>query len=582
MRGPGTARANARHARGAERGEKRGDREGGGVRSRLAAARRPWRKPSVRGQAPGQEGEESCCPAPGKGQLGDAGIWVRRVSARRPGWRTWRLEQDAASGSAVLSCAAAHAARPVCCRAAGRASWGIFTTLPGGAGRQAAHPPDRCCSARARPPFPTQPVSSACPAGWPSAAGQAGALTERAHGRTGRATAIPPPIPSASERAHRRRLIPGGLDAPSPLPLLPPFLPSFFHTSLDPRSTDGDPVRPPRPPPSPTADGRGPLSIMGENKWMGKRWEDMDTDVLVKIFKELNLVELSPVSQVCRLWRSACSDPLIWGTLDFGLLKSNFIQTRASPYIWVDDRSDKRLARILRVAMAISCGNVNCMIFHYNLYMKDEHLHFISERSPHLKRLVMPAWNRITKAGICQAIRRWQELESLTMPTIGQPPYIIEEIARSCKNFTELKIMGSFDQQFASAILQFLPKLKVLSLRCSKVAMDALHCLLNSMECLEVLNISHCLLLVVAPNGRKQVVHELDSPIQERASRLREFHYCQSRSCIACQRMVVDEGIMRWYRYEDWFWRRDEVRSLDLQDYGRLFDAGCERLTSVD
>jgi hypothetical protein len=120
--------------------------------------------------------------------------------------------------------------------------------------------------------------------------------------------------------------------------------------------------------------------MMGENKWMGKRWEDMDTDVLVKIFKELNLVELSPVSQVCRLWRSACSDPLIWGTLDFGLLKSNFIQTRASPYIWVDDRSDKRLARILRVAMAISCGNVNCMIFHYNLFMKDEHLHFISER----------------------------------------------------------------------------------------------------------------------------------------------------------------------------------------------------------
>ncbi|XP_066386873.1 F-box/LRR-repeat protein At3g48880-like isoform X2 [Miscanthus floridulus] len=322
---------------------------------------------------------------------------------------------------------------------------------------------------------------------------------------------------------------------------------------------------------------------MGENKWMGKRWEDMDTDVLVKIFKELNLVELSPVSQVCRLWRSACSDPLIWGTLDFGLLKSNFIQTRASPYIWVDDRSDKRLARILRVAMAISCGNVNCMIFHYNLFMKDEHLHFISERSPHLKRLVMPAWNRITKVAICQAIQRWQDLESLTMPTIGHPPYIMEEIARSCKNFTELKIMGLFDQQFASAILQFLPKLKVLSLRCSKVSMDALQCLVNSMEYLEVLNISHCLLLVVAVNGRKQVVHELDSQILERASRLREFHYCQSRLCVTCQRMVVDEGIMRWYRYEDWFWRQDEVRSLDLlQDYGKLFDAGCERLTSVE
>ena len=206
----------------------------------------------------------------------------------------------------------------------------------------------------------------------------------------------------------------------------------------------------------------------------------------------------------------------------------------------------------------------------------------MSSRSPHLKRLVMPAWNRITRVGICQAIQRWQELESLTMPTIGHPPYIMEEIGRSCKNFTELKVMGSFDHQFAYAILQFLPKLKVLSLRCSKVTMDALQYLLHSMEYLEVLNISHSLLLVIASNGRKQVVHELDGQILERASRLREFHYCQSRTCIACQRMVVDEGIMRWYRYEDWFWRRDEVRSLDLQDYGKLFDAGCERLTSVE
>ncbi|KAG8092171.1 hypothetical protein GUJ93_ZPchr0012g20059 [Zizania palustris] len=321
---------------------------------------------------------------------------------------------------------------------------------------------------------------------------------------------------------------------------------------------------------------------MGENKFMGKRWEDMDTDVLMKIFKELNLVELSPVSQVCSLWRLACSDPLIWGTLDFGLLKSNFIQTRASPYIWVDDRSDRRLARILRVAMAISCGNVNCMIFHYNLYMKDEHLHYISERSPHLKRLVMPAWNRITKLGICQAIQRWEELESLTMPTIGHPPYIMEEIGRSCKNFAELKVMGSFDDLFASAIVTHLPKVKVLSLRCSKVTMSALLWLLDQMVNLEVLNISHCLMFEIVTNGRRQVIHELDDQTLEKASRLREFYYCQSRSCVACQRMMVDEGIMRWYRYEDWFWRRDEVSSLDLQDYGKLFDAECEVLTRVD
>lgn len=206
----------------------------------------------------------------------------------------------------------------------------------------------------------------------------------------------------------------------------------------------------------------------------------------------------------------------------------------------------------------------------------------VFNRSPHLKRLVMPAWNRISKMGICLAIQRWEELESLTMPTIGCPSYIMEELATRCKNFKELKVMGSFDLIFASAVAKFLPKLKVLSLRCSKVTMGALQCVLNSLEQLEVLNISHCLLFEMAANGRRQVSHELDDQTIEKASRLREFHHCQSGQCVTCQRMMMDDGILRWYRYEDWFWRRDEVRSLDLKDYGMLFGAECEMLTSVD
>lgn len=121
-------------------------------------------------------------------------------------------------------------------------------------------------------------------------------------------------------------------------------------------------------------------SAMAEVKSTSKRWEEMETDVLVKIFKELNMIELSPVSQVCHSWRLACSDIWLWHTFDLGLLKSNFIQTRASPYIWVDDRSDRRLTRVLKTAMALSRGNITCLIFHFDLYMKDDHLSYISER----------------------------------------------------------------------------------------------------------------------------------------------------------------------------------------------------------
>ncbi|KAJ3690247.1 hypothetical protein LUZ61_019411 [Rhynchospora tenuis] len=317
---------------------------------------------------------------------------------------------------------------------------------------------------------------------------------------------------------------------------------------------------------------------MGDDRSLCRKWDDMETDVLVKIFKLLNMVEMGPVSQVCRLWRFTCSDPLIWKTIDFSRLKSNFIQTRVSPYIWVDDRSDKRLFRVLKLAMALSRGNVSCMIFHYNLYMKDEHLSYITERSPHLKRLVMPAWNRITKNGICQAIRRWPHLESLTMPTIGHPLYVIQEISRHCKNFTELKIMGTFDCHFASSIVEHLPNLKILSLRCSRLMKDALLMLLYYAEKLEVLNISHCLILETV--GRKQVVREIDASILEAGSRMKVL-VCQNMGCLTCQRMMNDEGLMRWYRYEEGFWRYDEVASLDLgENSGKLFDAECEKLTA--
>ncbi|CAA6662663.1 unnamed protein product [Spirodela intermedia] len=295
---------------------------------------------------------------------------------------------------------------------------------------------------------------------------------------------------------------------------------------------------------------------MADARPASKRWEEMEIDGLVKIFKELNMIEMAPVSQVCRSWRLACADPLLWRILDLGRMKSNFIPTRASPFVWVDDR-------------------ISSMIFHFDLYMKDEHLNYIADRCPHLRRLVLPAWNRITRTGICQAIRRWEELESLTMPTIQYPPYIMEEISRSCKNFSQLKIMGSFDVNFASSIHSNLPTLKVLSVRCSRLSKEALLFILDRMENLEVLNISHCLIVEGPASSSKRIMRELDAAILGKASRLREFAYCLDQLCVCCRRMNVDEGLMRWYRYEDWFWRKDEVSSLDLGDHGKLFDDWC-------
>lgn len=305
---------------------------------------------------------------------------------------------------------------------------------------------------------------------------------------------------------------------------------------------------------------------MEDGYYIGRRWEDLDTDILVKIFQSFDILELtSGIAHVCSAWRMACCDPLLWKTLDLSMMKSNFIKIPLEPYVYVDGRSDKILTRLLKISMSLSRGNITTLIFHFNLFVSDEQLTYTAERCPQLRRLVLPAWNRIKKTGICKAIRAWKDLESLTMPGIANPPYLMEEISKNCKNFRELKIMGPCDKFFASTLATFLPTLKVLSLRCSMLYKEALIIVLDSLPHLEVLNISHCLLIeILPPPGPKKVVSEIDQSIIEKASRLREFLTCMNDSCTMCQRTKIDEGLMRWYRYEEGLWKADEVRSLAL------------------
>ncbi|KAD6796428.1 hypothetical protein R6Q59_019782 [Mikania micrantha] len=297
-----------------------------------------------------------------------------------------------------------------------------------------------------------------------------------------------------------------------------------------------------------------------------RKWEDLNNDILVKIFQTLDIFELtSGMAQVCSSWRYAVCDPFLWGTLDLSMLKSNFIKIPLEPYVYVDAPSDKTLTRVLKISLNLSQGNITTLIFHFNLYVRDDQLTYIAERCLKLKRLVLPAWNRIKRTGLIKAINSWKDLESLTMPSISNPHYIMEEISKNCKNFSQLKIMGPCDIFFAHTLATWLPNLKVLSLRCSMLYKDALLILLDGLKHLEVLNISHCIIVeVLSPPAPRKVLKELDESILEKASRLREFLTCMDDVCVMCKRTRADEGFLRWYKYEEGLWKEDEVRSLAI------------------
>ena len=101
----------------------------------------------------------------------------------------------------------------------------------------------------------------------------------------------------------------------------------------------------------------------------------------------------------------------------------------------------------------------------------------------------MPAWEKLEKRTICSAFQEWKDLESLTMPSLEEPAYVIEKIGRSCKKISELKIMDPCDVLLASALVAFLPNLKVLSVRCTELPKYALVILLEGLKKLKVLNL---------------------------------------------------------------------------------------------
>lgn len=112
-----------------------------------------------------------------------------------------------------------------------------------------------------------------------------------------------------------------------------------------------------------------------------RRWEDMDIDIMVKIFQNLDIFELtSGVAHVCHTWRMAACDPLLWRNLDLSLLKSNFIKIPLEPYVYVDGRSDKTFTRVLKTALNLSRGNIVNLVFHYNMYVSDDQLTYTAER----------------------------------------------------------------------------------------------------------------------------------------------------------------------------------------------------------
>ncbi|KAK7841087.1 f-box/lrr-repeat protein [Quercus suber] len=182
------------------------------------------------------------------------------------------------------------------------------------------------------------------------------------------------------------------------------------------------------------------------------RWNNMDYDILVKIFMSLNVMDLiSVVSQVCSSWRSACCDPILWKKLDLCIqISDSCIYAPLQSDAWSYSVSNNnRLMNILKTTSNLSQGNVTRLIFNFFEYVEDEHLVYAAKRNRNLKRLALPIWSRLTVRGRRKAFKYWKGLESLTIPDFKSPMKLMKATGTNCKNFSELKLTCNLNLDYA-------------------------------------------------------------------------------------------------------------------------------------
>ncbi|KAL3575759.1 hypothetical protein D5086_023860, partial [Populus alba] len=118
---------------------------------------------------------------------------------------------------------------------------------------------------------------------------------------------------------------------------------------------------------------------MEEGGTVTRRWEEMDIDILVKIFQSLTVLELtSGIVHVCSAWRLAACDP------------------------WL-------------------------------LYVSEDHLTYTAQRCPRLRKTCFTSMERVETVMI-KAIDLWKDLESLTMQHSEFP----SSCSGNCYNCKEL------------------------------------------------------------------------------------------------------------------------------------------------
>ncbi|CAL9204230.1 F-box/LRR-repeat protein At3g48880 isoform X1 [Musa acuminata AAA Group] len=228
----------------------------------------------------------------------------------------------------------------------------------------------------------------------------------------------------------------------------------------------------------------------------GRRWEEMQVDCLVNIFRRLALDDLTlSVPFVCKCWWRASLDPSCWRLLDFRSLDfmpwSPFSRSFTSLY----RLKTLSFSHFMRLVVDRSRGSAEKLIFPLSFGASIQDLVYVSIKCPRLKSLALPD-NLMVEDDlrIPDLVGSWRDLEQLEMETKPSSFLrVIAEIGRYCTKFSRLKVRGLIDKEDAKAIVDRLPHLKYLELSKSYLTKDELVVIISGCRKLERLIVRDCL-----------------------------------------------------------------------------------------
>ncbi|KAL3616941.1 hypothetical protein CASFOL_039335 [Castilleja foliolosa] len=236
----------------------------------------------------------------------------------------------------------------------------------------------------------------------------------------------------------------------------------------------------------------------GSSSFPPPPWIELPRDVTENILRRLGSVEiLQNAEKVCTTWRSVCSDPSLWRVIDLKRFGDDH-ELLSSP------------DTICRRAVYHSQGELTDLNIEF--LGTDDLLHYISERSSHLKRLRLGCCDRISSKGLTAAVKKFPELEELHlffMPHITAKD--IEAVGITCpklrsftfnnRSYTITRV--DIDDSYAIAIAKTMPNLRHLRLFGNKLTNTGMIALFGGCPNLESLDLRQCFNVILRGSVEK-------------------------------------------------------------------------------